>query len=604
MALDDTIREALHAALDEWFNDVEGNLNTIGENAGKAAAGGILGDVGRLTSIFSDLLGAIPVIGSLLEDATNPIAAVENAAGKFGTGFGLGWLAGSIGLRLMEPLLLPAFHASAAAVTNEIFDPDTAARLVAQGIISSQFGASEASGSGFDGQHFNWLADSALTRPETGELLRLYNLQLIGQSDVELAFQRHGIPQFWWGPLLALSRNFLSVADLALAQLRGDLSDTDAGAYAGLLGMTPDDFSVLLANTGEPPGVMQLLEAYRRGFIDEPTLELGIRQSRVRDQWIPVLEQLRFERMSAATAIDATRQNYLTFDQGQAAAALAGLDPQDFQTAFDVSGEPMAIGEMLALWKRGDVTQDQVEQAIRESHIKDEYIPMYLDYGTHLFSVYYVKEILGSGQGDTQWGINYLMALGYSQDDATRFVNTFAGNSTGAAKKITEAQILELYDTHGVTSDEATQLLAQLGYAPDQITLILAAEDSKVLASEQTKAISAVRTKYLAGHYSQQNASGLLDQFGLPSAQRDALIADWNLELQGQVKVLTEGQIADAVYYQIYTIDQGIAALQAQGYSQADAQTLIYIRLHGIPQAQTATPAVPPQGTGLGAAGT
>lgn len=596
--LAETIATACGKAVAAAIADAKTELTDIAVAGGDAASNGLLGDVKDVTSILSNLLGDIPIIGGLLADAADPLHAVEDAAGKFGRGFGLGYVIGYIGSQLATPLMLPLIHEVNAHTTNLLFDPETAAGLVVKGIIGTDQGRSESSGGGLDVPHFDDLVAAAVIYPALGETLRLLNMQLITEDQAALFLTRQGVPAEHQDKLLALRRMLLSPADLALATLRGEMTAEVMQGYADQLGVTADDMAVLIGNTGEPPGLMQMLEAYRRDFIDKDRLERGIRQSRVRDEWIDVVEDLRYAPMSTADAITAAVRNYITSDQARAIADQNGLIPAQFDTLLAAHGRPIATGEALELLNRGLMTADQVKEVVRQSDVKDEYVDDVLQLARRLIPYRTINTILTHGVRDKAWGVSYLQLLGYSADDADALAATATTAKTAALKQITEAQILDLYEAKAITKDQANELLLNVGYDSDESAYVLDATEAKQSLAEQKKAIAAVRAAYLANRISKADASNQLDALQVMSDQRDLLLKDWVTEKAGIVKTPTEGQLTSAVYYGILTYDAAKSRLMDLGYSQEDAILVIDVRLHGLqpgePTIEGQAPSPPP----------
>lgn len=581
------IAEACGKAVAQALADDKQLLEDIAKVGGEAASNGLLGDVEDVTSILSNLLGDIPLIGGLLSDVADPVSAIEKGAGRFGRGFGLGWVVGSLMWQLLQPLLLPVEHAVNAHTTNQLYDPATAAQLAARGIISTEQGQSESSGNGLDVPHFDGLLEAARTYPALGEALRLLNLRAIGEADVQKFLTHEGIPEQYHAAVLELRRLLLSPADLALANLRGFLEDGTAREYAQQLGLTGDDFDVLLANTGEPPGTMQMLEAYRRGIIDQPRLDRGIRQSRVRDEWIDVIHRLRYQPMSPADAIRAYVQGHLSEEAARNKAQEGGLAPEDFTPLYETYGNPISVGEALQLLNRGQMSQAQVEQAIRESRFKDKYIPFVLELRRRLIPFRTINTIMSHGVWTKSQGVHYLMQLGYTEADASALIATATSAKTSAIKSITEAQVLQLYESKAITRQQADELLRNIGYDATEAAYVMDALEARATLAEQNKAIAAVRAAYMAKRIDEREASNQLDALNVLAQHRDQLLKDWQLERKAEVKILTPAQWASAAYYGLVTYDYAVKRIEDYGYSPEDAKLVADIRLHGLQPHQT-----------------
>lgn len=580
--LADVLAQAIADAVTKVLKDSKGELEDIAKAGGQEAGGGLLNDVGSLSDALAGLLSDIPLLGQLLTDIGDPLKAVEGAGGKAGEAFGLGTVVGFIGSQLLEPLMLPVLHLVNTNTTNQIFDPQTAATLAARGIISKEFAKSESSGGGFDDPHQTWLQEAQVAYPTLDVALRLLNLDLATEAEVQQWLERQAVPADHWGRLMALRRLLLSPADLALANLRGFMSDGTMNGYAKQLGLSEADMAVLVQNTGEPPGLMQLLEAYRRQFIDQERLAHGIKQSRVRDEWIDVVEKLRYAPMPTADAITALVRGYIGPEEARQIADQNGLIPSQFDTLWHAHGRPIADGQALELYNRGLMTAEQVKQVVRESDVKDEYVDSVLQLHLKLLPYFEVKAILAAGVRSKEWGVEQLVKQGYSTDEADAVAAASTAPKTAALKTITETQIMELYENRDISAEQARELLKNIGYEKDETNYILDAIEAKASLAEQTKAVNAVRATYLVDRITLDDARNQLDALGVQSGRRDMLLKDWQTERAGIVKVPTEGQFASAVYYDIVTYEYAEGRLKAMGYSDDDARLLLDVRLHGI----------------------
>ena len=138
----------------------------------------------------------------------------------------------------------------------------------------------------------------------------------------------------------------LSPAEAALAALRGNWSSDDGANESKLSGLDRKRYDILELNTGEPPGLMQLLEAYRRQIIDRDRLVRGIRQSRVRNEWVDVVEALQFAPVSAGEVIQGLVQGHLSLGDAAVRLSQAGVNPDNLGWLFETHGRPLGPQEM------------------------------------------------------------------------------------------------------------------------------------------------------------------------------------------------------------------------------------------------------------------
>ena len=586
----DKLAQVLTDALNQWVKDnpdlFKTQVSVTGGGSGQSSGGENLDLIGIILGLAALGVSLNPENFAI----TQALDQAQSNAGKEGAAIGSAWFIGETALKFSEPYTRILTHALEASVVSEILDPATAAEMQAQGIIGHDEAVSEAAGSGLDGQHVSWLVEHSMSYPGLVETLRLWNLGYLQEPDVDLALERAKVPAQYRDALKQLRRQYLSVADLALGNLRGDISDADAQAYAAQLGMTEEDFTRFVFNTGEPIGLMQLLEAYRRDYIDKARLQHGVRQSRVKDEWFDVILDLRYERMSAANAVDATVQNHLTADQGLAAAKVAGLHPDDFPVLLETAGEPLSRTEMTELVNRREATVEQYAQAMRESRLKDKYIPLAEKLLVKLIPYRTINTIIAHGVRDQKWGIEYLMKLGYTEDDASALISTSASGKVAHIKQLTEAQILTLWEAKAIKQDEAVKQLGNIGYAPDEAAFILEYTTAKRAISEQNKAITMLRTAFMAHRVSLTDASAAMDKLGVPPEQRDQLKSDWEIERGAQVRVLTVPEITAAVNYGVVEFADAQAKLVEMGYSDNEAKVVICAAIKGVPKGVTISP--------------
>ena len=591
MAPIDDIRTALQTAITDAIQACEPELTRVAQAGGDEASGGLLGDIGRLTDIITGIVGSVVDLIPIVGDIADPFKAVEDAGGKLGTGIGLGYLLGSVGFQALQPIFEPIQHGVANLAQTAIFDPNTAAQLQARGIIDENYGRSEAAGGNMSGEHYDKLVTVSYTYPDIDTTFELLRRQAIQEADAGANLTALGYNSFWLNVLPQLTRVLLSPADLALAQLRGVIDPEFASQYAATLGLVDADFQTLIDNTGEPLGLEQLLEAYRRGFIDEPTLETGIRQSRVRDEWIPTAEALRYSPMSVADAVRATVENYLSDADGQAIAEQNGLLPEHWPLMVESWGRPLSYTEMTrAIW-RGLATEDDLAQALRESDLKDKYIPLASQLAETLPPERQVVSMIQHEVITKDQGTALLMAQGYSQQNAEYMIELGASQRTTAHKTLTKADILAMYTDALIPRQTALTDLTGLGYSTDDATSMLDLADYKQRAAALKSTQRAVEATLKNGHITEAQAQTQLVAAGLDSAQAQALIEEWVRQKTVAARTLTEAQIVKALSGGFIQPSDATQRLSALGFSTVDIG-IIY-ELAGLTTEGTAPPPAP-----------
>lgn len=432
-----------------------------------------------------------------------------------------------------------------------------------------------AHGQGYADLTIQSLAEAMYSYPDADTTFELLRRRLISGADARKFLTRNGIPGPLQDTILKLEQVPLSPADLADMVVRGIKPNAEAEQVAAESGVSAADFAAMVEDTGEPLALMQLLEAFRRGFIDTPRLQRGIKQSRIRDEWIDVATKLRYEPMSVADAVNAVVQNHIPASEGARYAELNGLEPGDFDILAQTAGEPLSRTEMEELYNRGLVSQAEVDQALRESRLKDKYVGDAFQLHRRIIPARTLHEALKNGAVTHDDAVRIAMESGYTKADAEIVVTAGSSDALSAYKGKTIAAIESMYEDNLLPQSEAQSLIEGQGYTATQADYILKAAEFRRMAHAVTQVVSAVKGKYLQHHITSQQATGFLDKAGIPTPQRDYLIGLWDIERDAYTRALTPAQIVKAVNKSLITPQDGLARLQALGYPESDANLLL-----------------------------
>lgn len=477
--------------------------------------------------------------------------------------------------KIITNLLNPVVYGIIAAAPHSLPDPGTVAALVAADVIGVGQSGFAFGGQGFDDFWAGALIEAAHTYPALGESLEMLRRGVISEDQALLAMKRGGVPAEYRGGLLRLAEVPLSPADAALAVLRGNMSDADGRRVAALNGVSASDFEVIIGNTGEPLGLETLLEAFRRGFIDQGRLERGIRQSRVRNEWIDVAEKLRFAPMSTADAVESVVQNHLNASEGAAIAAQNGLEAAHFPILVETAGSPLSRTEMNELVNRGLASKADFDQALRESRLKNKYVDKAYALKDRLIPERTLVSMIGHGILSHEDALHRLMSIGFDETSASLLISQGSATKTQAHKELAVSQVTELYALAAITTEQATAMLADLKYTPEEAAFLLEIADLKRVQRVVNGAVSLVRSRYVTHQIGEAEASAALDALRIAAASRDLYLSVWAVERQLERRTLTAAQIHSAVKKKIIPVQDGLTRLTAMGYTDDDATILL-----------------------------
>jgi hypothetical protein len=228
--------------------------------------------------------------------------------------------------------------------------------------------------------------------------------------------------------------------------------------------------------------------------------------------------------LSPADAADAVMRGIIPMAEGDADAAMGGVDPLAFTHMVDLIGEPPGPAEMRAVWQRGDMTDARFEEIVKYSRINDGYLPEFKAAAVSYMSPADVIELAIKGVIDTATAKDMFNKAGGFQDQFDQLY-LGAGDAVGTDQVLTlwnhglatEAdvdatlgrsrinpvfyplakqlrhhflapfQIAELVKANPSLANDATQWLLADGYQADQVAALIAAQTKGAVAKTHTE---------------------------------------------------------------------------------------------------------------------
>lgn len=537
-----------------------------------------------------DLIGAElhPYLAPLMREAATHPDLPEHARGLLSfaadhpgegasllrTAASLTGVGSSIGT-LMSALVAPAIQDALRQVVTGLLDPSTLATSVVQGLQSFDSGMEEARRQNLSPSRFQTLVKMAENVPDAQTLGQLRNRGTLSEDTYRALLARLGIVGAAYDGVADLREQLLSPADLADMVVRGIKDEATATKEAEKSGVRPEDFAAMVAETGEPPATEQLLMLYRRGQLDRARLEHGIRQSRVKNEWINSIIDLQYAPPSAADALRGVVQAQLPEAEGRAKFAQAGLNPSEFDWMLGTVGRPPGIQQMIELWRRGYVTQADVEQAVRESDLKTKYLPAILKMREYRPPPRSVVALLHQGAIDDATAAKLLAQEGMPDWLIAVELKGAHHTKTAAARTLAQSTIVRLYHEQAIDRAAAIDMLHGIGWSTHDADFVLEVEDLHREAAAIERALSHVHSLYVGWRLNRDQAVASLAGLSVPVDQGAHLLSVWDLEREANRKQVPHGTITQALKYQIIDQPTAQAMLEAQGYSPFDAWVLI-----------------------------
>jgi len=393
-----------------------------------------------------------------------------------------------------------------------------------------------------------------------------------------------------WGPVLAdLNRAILSPADAAEAVVRGFLPDTAGIAVAALSGISQADFTVMVGLAGDAPGPTQLAEGLRRGAIpydsgspDAPGFVQGIRQGRLADKWIPLIQALALLWPTPVDALDATLKGQVTLEAGKDLYAKLGGDPQFFTVLFDTQGEAPTPLELIEMANRGFIPWDGLgpdvvsyAQGFHEGRWRNKWQPVYQQFATYVPPESTVVTLLAHGAVTADQAAALLAKQGMTPDLIAAYIDEAHTEALSDYRGAAISSVVGSYHAQILSATDATTILEDMHVTPQAVELLLAYSDVQRAFEAVNSAVTRIRTLFAARKITLQTATDSLTKIGVPPASVAAVVQTWQVENSIAVRVLTEAQIADAFAAQILTQGEAQTELENLGYTPFDAWVLL-----------------------------
>lgn len=376
----------------------------------------------------------------------------------------------------------------------------------------------------------------------------------------------------------------LSPSDLADMVVRGVIEHAEAALEAAKNGVNQHDFDLLVTNTGEPPSILDMLELLRRGKVSRDDVVRAVKQSRVKNEWIDTILMLGLQPPTPADILDAAVKGQLTSDEAHAKYQQLGGDPDYFDLMLSTVGEGPTPVEAARMANKGLIPWDgrgpgviSFEQAVLESHYRNKWLEAYRKDAEYFPPPRTITAMYNSGALTKEDAAKLLAEQGLNPTLIAAYLSDAAKNKTSKFKDLAASTIGTLYQDQAIGDDEAKQMLLQLKYDGTEADFIILTWQLQREEKFRSTAISTTHTQYINHKITKDKASALLDQFRVPSNQRDYLLALWDQEQSAKVTLLTAAEIKKAINAGLLDPQAGFDRLVQRGYTEEDAN--IYLSL-------------------------
>jgi len=366
----------------------------------------------------------------------------------------------------------------------------------------------------------------------------------------------------------------LAPPDLADMVERNVLSFDEAAKEATLSGIGPERFTNLVLNTGEPPGVVEMLSLLRRGLIDEDEFGQAVAYSRIRTQYLPQLLQLAYSSMSPADAVEAYVKGIIPEPEAETLYEHGGGLKSQWDILKEAAGDAIGVERACALEAHGDISADELKKVILRSRINPMFEPIASLGNNKWLSAYQIGTMLSTGAATPQQATLWLTQDGYPSDQVAALVAAKSGQGIHKTKQEALSTILTGYEAGWLTPGQATEGIEGLGYPAEAVPALLALHDNRRIVATMDAAVTRVRAAVLARKIDWTKARAELASIGISAGVINHYVQLWQIEMDTEVRTLTSAQIGSLARKGHITEDVAKQKWVAMGYSQDDAGLL------------------------------
>jgi hypothetical protein len=178
------------------------------------------------------------------------------------------------------------------------------------------------------------------------------------------------------GALIAQNpRSTLSPEQSAAINARNLPVAIDLEHEAARKGVNSDRLAALTALHQSAPPLEMLLAMLNRGHISEAEAIAALADLAIRPGYWDTILRMAHSHLTPELSASAWARNLLTPEQVYQTAAKAGIGRVDADTLMGLAGEPPPLESLITAWRRGIITESDVDRGIVQGPIRNEWIP-------------------------------------------------------------------------------------------------------------------------------------------------------------------------------------------------------------------------------------
>lgn len=393
------------------------------------------------------------------------------------------------------------------------------------------------------GQAWAWIGGTATGAAMGGGLMNLITNELNPVILPMIAGNPHGI---------------LSPSDAARAYARGLGNPPNWADEARKGGIDQNRFNALVVLNATYPGAPEVLELLNRGRITEASAMDLLRLNGYPEHESTLILALRRSVLSPPDLAQMWNRDIVDMDEGTRLAAMSGMGAQDFQRMTELGGEPPDTTSLILAWRRGIITEAQVDRALVQGPMRKEWIPVIKGLQEEPLSPSDAASAVTQGYLTVEEGARRAALYGISAEDFGLIVKS-AGLPPGL-EFAGEAR------NRGLITEEQWKTMFLESRIKNEYIPLMAAMRVNLIPAET------VRMMYRLGVYPRDAARTTLMGHGYTAVDADAMLALEDIRQTEETKSLSSSQVISLYLDELVSRETAGEMLAASGYGTEETE--------------------------------
>jgi hypothetical protein len=365
--------------------------------------------------------------------------------------------------------------------------PADAAAMWNRDILSSEQGREIASRWGVPPEDFDRLAELGGEPLGPEALLTAFRRGIIDADRLQRGIVQGPVRKEWFDVIRDMQYAPMTITDALTAWAQGHIDDSTLARNANENGLRSEDLQPLMETSGTAPGIEFMLDALNRGEMTEPEVVAGIKESRPKNKYIPLIMRMRKRILPQETARVLYRKGVISKERIQAILTQHGFVPEDVAALIDGEAQEdsaavkeLTASQILELYQDRAIPADLVTEMLTALGYTEQSVTLQIELAdlrrlqkfinaaiTRLHGSYIARRM------ERDEATLALDALGIVPDQRNDILDLWDIERTTVTKGLTTAQIVAAAKLLYITVPEAGVRLEAQGYAPDDALLLL-----------------------------------------------------------------------------------------------------------------------------------